>query len=232
MKTIIPCIAYAIVFGMAFFSQANAQQRPVVYELFTSQGCSSCPPADRVATALTEDLNILVLSYHIAYWDRLGWKDPFSSKAATRRQYAYASAMGTTRVYTPQGVVQGKVDVVGSHGSKVQDAIRDARKGEWTQVRLTRSGNQLEATLPNHTGEPTELLLVGYAKATRNAVPRGENAGRTLSHSNSVTEIQSLGRWDGKAKRLMLSLKDARSDGAALLIQRRGQRAIIGGGWL
>ena len=229
MRAFLPLFLCAITFGAA---GAQAEDRPVIYELFTSQGCSSCPPADRVAQTLADNPNTLVLSYHVSYWDRLGWKDPFSSAAATNRQYAYASAMGTTRVYTPQGVVQGEHDVVGSRAGKVRSAISKARHGEWVKASLARQGNAIEARLPSYNGKPAELFVVGYAKHTGNAVPRGENAGRNLTHRNSVTEIQSLGRWDGSEQTLRFALEDTRSEGAALIIQHRGNRAILGGGWL
>lgn len=231
MKSIYKTMGLAALLVTQLVTVGHAQTRPVIYELFTSQGCSSCPPADRVANSLADDPNILVLSYHVSYWNYLGWDDPYSSEASTKRQYDYASAMGTTRVYTPQVIIQGTHDVVGSRSSLVRDTLRDARKGDWLPAMLKRQAGALEAVLPRYSGAPVELFLVGYNKQTQNAVPRGENTGRTLEHRNSVTEIQSLGRWDGTAQTLKLKLKDARSEGAALLIQRRGHKEILGGGW-
>lgn len=214
------------------FIAGSLQARPVIYELFTSQGCSSCPSADRLATRFSgmhEEL--LVLSYHVDYWNKLGWKDPYSSQAATTRQYKYANAFGTTRVYTPQAVIQGEHDLVGSDESGLAKRLKQEKHGEWINPKLSRQGNLVRIDLPAHTGEPLELLMVGFTKRTQNAVPRGENRGRTLSHINSVSEMVSLGMWNGEAKTLQANLQDARSDGVALLIQRKGTGRMLGGAW-
>ena len=131
--------------------QAQAAERPVLVELFTSEGCSSCPPADALLAALAERRNVLPLSFHVDYWDRLGWKDPFSSPEATDRQENYARLLGTGSVYTPQIVVDGAWEAVGSASSRGREHIRegataacrvacDARSGERPELRWRSAG--------------------------------------------------------------------------------------------
>src|SRR5271169_3162894 len=106
---------------------AHAGERPIVVELFTSEGCSSCPPADALLAELAGRPDVLALSFHVDYWDRLGWKDPFSSPDATRRQHGYADLLGLATVYTPQMIVDGRWQAVGSDRSEVERALGSAR---------------------------------------------------------------------------------------------------------
>ena len=210
---------------------ASQAASPQVFELFTSQGCSSCPPADRYAASLADDPNILVLSYHVSYWNYLGWDDPYSSPEATARQRSYAAAMRSRRVYTPQAIIQGQYDVVGSERSRSRIAMRQASKQPWVPAKLKRVNNRLQVQLPESAGARAHIWLVEYQKHTSSDVARGENAGRALQHRNSVRHIQSLGEWDGGARSYTHTLA-TNSDGVAVLIQKgNGYGAIIGGGW-
>lgn len=229
-KQLLPGIVAALI---AVFAPAQAETagHPVVLELFTSQGCSSCPPADRLLATLADKPGILALSYHVTYWNKLGWVDPLSFDAMTRRQYGYAAADGKTRVYTPQLVVQGDADVNGASSSKVESAIDHARQtGNWIPLAITRNDGKITITSPAQTGIDAELLLVGYIKHTQNSIPAGENAGTEGIHRNSVIAIKPLGAWNGGA--LHLSEDAPQGDGIAVIAQRPGSGVILGAGWV
>jgi hypothetical protein len=172
----------------------------VVVELFTSQGCSSCPPADRIFGELAEDDNVIALALHVDYWDYLGWKDEFASPEHTKRQRAYARAHGERTIYTPQMVVGGIDNVVGSRGMKVAKAIQKhserkmpvivslRRVGDAVSIQATGSGS-----LPNMV-----VLLATYSPKETVDVRRGENAGRTLTYHNVVRKLAPIGDWNGQ----------------------------------
>jgi hypothetical protein len=135
---------------------ALAAERPVVVELFTSQGCSSCPPADALLSTLADRPDVLALAFHVDYWNRLGWTDPFSGPWATARQTAYAAQLGSDQVYTPQAVIDGRSDVVGSDREALEAAIATARTEPTVPVALTPSDSGLQveadATAPADAG--------------------------------------------------------------------------------
>src|SRR5262249_26015813 len=152
-------------FGLAFASApAAAGERPLVVELFTSEGCSSCPPADAVLAELGGRPDVLALSFHVDYWDRLGWKDPFSSPAATERQQRYASLLGLATVYTPQIVIDGKWQAVGSDRVEVEQALGSARRDRrQVPVMLTLDhGNVKIALGPGGDGVSAPVILTGF----------------------------------------------------------------------
>lgn len=205
---------------------ARAEPMPVVVELFTSQGCSSCPPADRLLGELAKRPGIITLAYHIDYWDRLGWKDPFSLKAATARQNAYVAALGLKTLYTPQMVIQGATDVVGFDRPAVLAALIAKREG--VPVGLSRAEGMLNIELG--AGAPGEITLVAYSGETETRVARGENAGRVLKDNSIVRAIHPLGRWDGTPKTIRFD-PSALPDGAtsvAVLVQGAGQGRMLG----
>jgi len=205
---------------------------PVVLELFTSQGCSSCPPADMLASKYAEDPNILVLSYHVHYWDYLGWKDPFSSTDNTNRQHEYAQYLGSKGVYTPQAIIQGTYDIVGSDARGLQNAfIKTANSGKhWITPTLSSRDGTLLINLPAQENIRANIVIVGYQKHSSNAVTRGENSGDKLSHRNSVTTILPLGEWHGEA--INITKSTPQGDGLAVLIQSSDKGEIIGAAWL
>jgi len=174
-------------------------RRPVVAELFTSQGCSSCPPAEALLgeIAMTRP-DVLPLAFHVTYWDRLGWPDPFSLAAATARQRAYAASLRLDELYTPELVVDGQRDVVGSDRAGVFAALSASRPAAAAAVPLhlarTDAGINIAVGAGSGTGA---LLLLGYDSARRTAVARGENGGRTLLETNIVRAIVPLGTWQG-----------------------------------
>ena len=182
---------------------AIAAERPVVVELFTSQGCSSCPPANAYLNELSRDRrDILPLAFHVTYWDRLGWKDPFSLAAATQRQDRYGHRFGDGS-YTPEMVVDGVASMVGSDRGDVASAIENAKRHSQTAatVSVTRNGEQVSIEVHSGSGA-AKVLLIGFDHEHTTAIGRGENSGRTLTEANVVRSIRSVGQWSGTPLRL------------------------------
>ncbi len=178
---------------------AQPVARPVVVELFTSQSCSSCPPANALLVELAHSgPGVLPLAFHVDYWDYLNWRDKFSSPAATARQRHYAASLGS-EVYTPQIVVQGRTQVVGSNRAAVTSAIEAARSGAGgPAMRLSASGERVTVHVDPGFGIGT-VLLVGFDPAHTTTVGGGENTGRTLQEANIVRGMTQLGAWHGAA---------------------------------
>jgi hypothetical protein len=181
---------------------ARAADRPVVVELFTSQGCSSCPPANAFLNELAHDrADVLPLAFHVTYWDRLGWKDPFSLEAATERQDVYGHRFGDGS-YTPEIVVDGASSHVGSDRREVGSAIdRAKQQGPAASLSVTQDGGKLLIDIGAGTGNG-RLLLIGFDHSHQTAIRRGENSGRTLEEANVVRSIRAIGDWQGTALRL------------------------------
>jgi hypothetical protein len=191
----------AVALAAGITPAAQAQTRPLVVELFTSEGCSSCPPADELLSELARSRpDVLPLAFHITYWDRLGWPDPFALHAATDRQRDYAATLGLDSIYTPQMVVDGHRDVVGSDRGSVLAALRDAAAALPPPVALHLARTRGQVTLEVGEGARAQrgsVLLVGYDAAHRTAVARGENAGRMLTESNVVRSLTRVAEWHG-----------------------------------
>ncbi|MFB9149571.1 DUF1223 domain-containing protein [Roseovarius ramblicola] len=182
---------------------APAADRPVVVELFTSQGCSSCPPADGFFEQLAARDDVLALSLHVDYWDYIGWKDTFGSPAHTARQRGYAAAAGQKMVYTPQMVVNGEDHVVGSRYRDVTDVIDKHlhARDNGIDVTLRREGGQvhLEARSDPPRDMPLVVQFARYMPRATVQIGRGENAGRTITYTNVVTELAKVAEWDTQA---------------------------------
>jgi hypothetical protein len=180
-----------------------AAERPVVVELFTSQGCSSCPPANAYLNEMVKQRrDVLALAFHVTYWDRLGWKDPFSLVAATDRQAVYGRRFGDGS-YTPEIVVDGSASAVGSDRGEVGPAIENAKRNGQTAaaVNVSKSGEQLSIEVGAGSGN-ARVLLVGFDHEHTTAIGRGENGGRTLTEANVVRSIRIAGQWSGTALHL------------------------------
>ncbi len=208
---------------------------PTVVELFTSQGCSSCPPADALLAELAGRDDVVALAFHINYWDRLGWRDRFATQWGTDRQRDYARSFVRGRVYTPQMIVDGTGDVIGSRIREVNQAIAASqdRAAERLPVRLGWNGGVLTVSLPKRNiPGAADVWAIRYIGARRTKVLRGENGGRTLRDVNIVHQIERLGGWSGEA--VEFTLRVARphppGDGIAVLVQRRGPGEILGAG--
>ena len=180
--------------------------RPVVVELFTSQGCSSCPPADRLLTEITRaNPDVLALAFHVTYWNRLGWPDPYSFDGATDRQRHYARISDIGGIYTPQAVVDGTQDVVGSDAPKLRRAIAAAAaRARALPLTLRRDGTEVAVTLGAGQGAG-RVLVVGYDGQHTTKVHRGENAGATLVESNVVRGLAEAGQWRGQPAELRVA---------------------------
>ena len=179
---------------------ALGEDTPVVVELFTSQGCSSCPPADKIMHQLAERDDVIALALHVDYWDYIGWKDPFAEHEYTERQQAYAEVAGRRSVYTPQMIVNGEASVVGARAMELADAIRDAEsRPAPVDVDLSRNGENV-AIRAEMTGRTAPMLVhtLRYVPHAEVKITRGENAGRTLGYSNIVRDWTVLGEWDGQ----------------------------------
>ncbi|SMX50870.1 DUF1223 domain-containing protein [Maliponia aquimaris] len=177
-----------------------AQDSPVVVELFTSQGCSSCPPADALLAELGDREDVIALALHVDYWDYIGWKDVFAQHAFTKRQKAYARTGGWKMIYTPQMVVNGVDDVVGSRSMKLADLIqKHADRPRTVDLRVARAGDHLTIRA-EALGQvrPCDIHVVVYMPRKEVEITRGENAGRTLTYTNVATNWTVAGRWDGK----------------------------------
>ena len=192
----------AILAGWVALSAAvAAQDSPVVVELFTSQGCSSCPPADGLFAELAARDDIVALAFHVDYWDYIGWKDIFASPAHTARQKGYARAAGKKMIYTPQMVVGGVDHVVGVEPMALADLIRrHAETPRPVEITVSRAGEQItvEARAVGAFEGPALVQVFRFRPKETVAIRRGENAGRTLDYHNIVEAMAEAGRWNGR----------------------------------
>jgi hypothetical protein len=208
-------------------------KRPVVVELYTSQGCSSCLPADALLSRLADRKDVLAMSLPVTYWDMLGWKDTLASDANTRRQKAYAAAMGHGGVYTPQMIVDGTSDMVGSREAAVDAAIA-ARQADMISVPVTLQASHTELHIAIGPGDPnanaTIWLFHILGRASVN-VGGGENNGHVLAYRNVVRDVKAVGIWKGQAVSLDLpraELASAPHDAVAVVVQDGGYGHIVG----
>ena len=207
---------------------------PIVVELFTSEGCSSCPPADALLGELTQRQYVLPLSYHVDYWDYIGWKDRFGDPQFTRRQYAYAEAQGKQMVYTPQMIVAGAIDVVGSDRKAVEQALKTAytRNAMYRVQILREDDGKVVAQFPEAPiGVPATIWLVTYQKNADSHVNAGENSGKHLQTYNVVRSLQKIGMWTGAATEIELDLdaaaKAASPDACAIIANQAEHGPIV-----
>ncbi|MEX1233551.1 MAG: DUF1223 domain-containing protein [Roseovarius sp.] len=206
---------------------ASAADRPVLVELYTSQGCSSCPPADAFLHDLAARDNVIALALHVDYWDYL-FDDLFGKAAHTKRQYGYAVAGGRDTVYTPQMIINGVHDVVGNR-SKDVDALIDKHLAAPAAValKLTREDGQMtiSATADDGFDAPLIVQVAHYIPQQTVSIDRGENAGHTFSYINIVTDLTELGRWD-PAEPLSMKVRAAEDAHLAVILQRPGHGKV------
>jgi hypothetical protein len=207
----------------------SASEPVVVVELYTSQGCSSCPPADDFLAILAEDQRILPLALHVDYWDYIGWADSFADPQFTKRQHAYARAFGTRMVYTPQMIVGGIDRVEGNDPAAVGHLIR-SHLGVDHPITLTldRQGDVLHIrAVPDQPLEyPLAVQLVRYLPEETVSIKRGENAGRTITYHNIVTSWERVGEWTGEAP-LDVDAAVPGDGPAVVILQRSGPSQIV-----
>jgi hypothetical protein len=222
---------FVVIFGctIGFMAAAGAETRPVVLELFTSEGCSSCPPAEVIVNELAQRPNVLPLSFHVDYWDDLGWRDRYSLASATERQRVYARTLRRPSVYTPQAIIDGTRDIVGSRRAELMDAVSGRRDGVATSVSISSGTIQVHVGAGSDSAD-AEVLLIGYLREATTPIGRGENSGRTLKESNIVLWLHDLGRWNGKPLEFEMSVNRLPENvtDIAVLVQSAGQGPILG----
>ncbi|EGP09666.1 DUF1223 domain-containing protein [Afipia clevelandensis] len=201
-----------------------ADPRAVV-ELFTSQGCSSCPPADKVLGELAQDKSVIALSLPIDYWDYLGWKDTLADSRFSARQKAYSHMRGNRGVYTPQAVVNGTTDVLGSDRAGIENAAKRTQNVDGVMsvpVTVTQGSGQIKVSVAEAGGKSGEIWICAVSKQVPITISRGENRGQQITYHNVVRNVLKVGDWNGKAGSWTVPLENITRDGvdaAAVYIQ-------------
>ncbi len=214
---------------LAAASQVQAEDRIFtsprgVVELFTSQGCSSCPPADAALYQLTLKDDIVAISYHVDYWNYRGWADTLSDKRYSDRQYGYARTLGNANVYTPQAVLNGRADTAASDPLGIEKTLvsmKQEGRGLDVTISAALSSDELKIDVGAGAGK-ADIIIAYFADKSTVAIDRGENTGRTLDYYHAVTDIATIGMWSGKPQTITLPsamLSKAGHDGCAILLQ-------------
>lgn len=235
------------VLGLPTHSLADRPSPKAVIELFTSQGCSSCPPADRLLEKYVARDDVIALTLHVDYWDYLGWKDTLASAQYSQRQRRYARARGDGAVYTPQAVINGRTHAVGSHADKIDAAIAASTAAAGgplpVSIHLRRVGDHLEITLPDDDAvgvadrgrEKATVWVASVQDKVDVAVKRGENGGRELTYHNVVRGLSAVGVWMGEMSTLKVPLQTIshpKAQRCAVLLQDGTGGPLIGAAWL
>jgi hypothetical protein len=217
---------------VAIIRPAHAEPRAVV-ELFTSQGCSSCPPADQIIGELAMDPSVIALSLPIDYWDYLGWKDTLADSRFSARQKAYSHMRGEREVYTPQVVVNGSAHVIGSDRNGIESAIDDTKKADGVMsvpVSMTLAGKQINISVAASSKGPAtghgEVWICSISKAVPITIGRGENRGREITYHNVVRNLLKVGDWNGTSGSWTVPLENISREGvdAAVVYVQDGNR--------
>lgn len=223
-------MAIAAGMGLLLTSPASAGPRAVV-ELFTSQGCSSCPEADKLLGELAKDSSLIVVSLPIDYWDYLGWKDTLADPKFTARQKAYSKVRGDRQVYTPQVVINGTLHAVGSDRASIERAIEDSTRKNGTMsvpVKVSVAKGQITVSVPDtaSAGQAGEVWISSVSEQVPVAIGRGENKGREVTYHNVVREWLKVGDWSGKAATWTVPIENVNGQGAngAVVFLQEGNR--------
>ncbi len=213
---------------VAIIRPANATDPRAVVELFTSQGCSSCPPADKLMGELAKDPSIIALSMPIDYWDYLGWKDTLADSRFSARQKAYSHMRGDRDVYTPQAVINGAAHVIGSDRAGIEGAIGETEKTSGVMsvpVSMSVIGRQINVSVAASRGPAAmhgEVWICSISKAVPISIGRGENRGREITYYNVVRNLLKVGDWNGSPNSWTVPLENISRDGvdaAAVYVQ-------------
>ncbi len=226
---------FAVVSIATATARAEGDGRRVLVELYTAQGCPICPAADAYLAELAKQPGILALSFHVDYWDYIGWKDPFANPANTRRQESYAKRLGLPYVFTPQMVVDGVFQGSGGDRALITNYIRSATvlRKPWVDVVLNRlDDRKVEVRLPGTSyGGEAEVVLVRFDAILKTDVVGGENKGRALKNIHVVRQFRPVATWRGEALTLTVPLEDLGGVGvdfAAVIVQELGQGPVLG----
>ena len=225
-----------LLFAAHFFTAqaqvAEGAKSPVVVELYTSQGCSSCPPADAMLGELADDPDVLALSFHVDYWDYIGWKDPFALPISSQRQRSYSQFLSRRYVYTPQMVIDGRFDVVGSRRSEILSTVeKAAAETAKLPVDIDLAAGRVTIPAGRAPAQGATVWLAVFDEKHTTDVKRGENAGRELSYYNVVRELRKLGTWQGSKLEISLDLGDGQQQsqgGCAIIVQEGETGRILG----
>ena len=200
----------------------SVQTNPLVIELFTSQGCSSCPPADVVLDQIADIPGVLGLAFHVDYWDYIGWKDPFATSVSTKRQKYYRHVLGNRYIYTPQFVIGGNASPDPSSGSLID---RDSIRAPKTQIMLKVTDAGILMPLTGDLPNAADIWVVHFDERHETEITKGENAGRELGYRHVVREIQYLGDWRGQER--LVAWPEKQRFGVALMVQDRDEGTIL-----
>lgn len=246
LRRLATAVALACGIGIAGDAHAVPAEPLVVVELFTSQGCASCPPADAFLGEIAQRKGVLALSLHVDYWNYMVWKDPFSSPQMSKRQKFYAGKLAQRYVYTPQMVIDGRAQDVGSNREAIEALLAEARRtidkklplrvyrGNVNEVRVILPAAPAKSKKPDdaeRAARRATLWLVAFDDKHVTEIRKGENRGKTLTHHNVVRAMRPVAEWDGKALKVVLNLADEIAAGyreAAVLLQSGGSGRILG----
>lgn len=207
--------------------RADAPSRPLVLELFTAQGCSSCPPADAYLGQLSQRPDVLALAFHVDYWDSSGWRDRFELRQSVDRQNVYVRNFHRPSAYTPQFVIDGRKDATDT--SSIVEALQEPRAA--VPVTLAVREGEVMVDVGEAQGQrASDVVLVTFLRHAVSNVGRGENAGKTLEEFNIVRSIRTLGEWKGATENYKVSVSSLPPDATdvAVLVQSRGEGPIVG----
>lgn len=221
--------------GLAALAQPALADPPrAVVELFTSQGCSSCPPADALLADLARQPDLVALSFPVNYWDYLGWKDTLAQASFTERQKAYAQTRNDRQVYTPQMIVNGAKPCIGSDRARVEQSIRETTGGRGVlpvQLDLTESNGTLTVAVADtaETSQRAEIWVLSVLRTQTVPIGRGENSGRTITYANVVRGMTRIGEWRGGSARFEIPLDAARGKGDGYVVLLQASRDALPG---
>ncbi|MEL7304081.1 MAG: DUF1223 domain-containing protein [Pseudomonadota bacterium] len=229
--------AIAALVALPMASTAALAGKPVV-ELFTSQGCSSCPPADKLLSGMAERRDIVALSFNVDYWDYLGWKDTLAKPAFTKRQRNYARFRGDGEVYTPQAIINGKSHIVGSDSVALASALKSAKRRAGPELTIAREGSRVSITisgLAERGGRKATIWVAAVQPKAKVKIRHGENSGRVITYRNVVRDLIPVGTWIGEEKTIEIDERMMSRHGAeacAILIQSGSTGPILAAEWL
>jgi len=229
---IVTCIYIATTTGQYALANDNQDNdAPIVVELFTSQGCPSCPPADKILQKLTKKDNIIALACHVSYWDKPQWKDRFAQEFCDIRQHGYISMDDQKRVYTPQMVINGKDKFIGSRADNVKYTLKKASESPLKIIEVeTPEPDVIRIALPILPDDNYHLWAFGYKKTQKQNIGNGENSGKTIYYANPVISYTNLGAWRGAGMVYNFRKPKEPIDGIAILAQRLAYGEIVAAG--
>ncbi|TCD13907.1 DUF1223 domain-containing protein [Oricola cellulosilytica] len=227
MFAIAALAAGLVVVGLSAAAQEGPSRPLGVVELFTSQGCSSCPPADEALVRLVERGDVIALGYHVDYWDYLGWRDTLGSRENSERQYNYAKELKRRGVYTPQAIMNGRSHINGGRFDEIVDRLGDYESkgnGLTVDLRISQIGKRMRVSVAGSAQAAGEfhVVVVYFKGRTDVTIERGENAGKNITYVNAVTDVQTVGMWNGEQTTIDIPLSELASneaDGCAVLLQ-------------